>query len=494
MIYPSQKRFIQDAEKFTILPVAYEQAADLESPLSIFLKVRGQFLLESVEKEGSVGRYSIIGIGKHTEFILNGTTLTTNHYKKGKCSHTENCTINNPLIKIREYFSSFSPPSYISKLPPFFGGAIGYLGYETVSYFEKIPVNKEGHSIPDGILIIPETIIVYDNVLRNIYIIVCKEPDKGSPETAYMSALNKITEIRDLIDAPFELPHDDSFIDEDTDVKAHMSKQHFINGVKACKEHINNGDIIQAVFSQQFSLTTKAPPFELYRTLRILNPSPYLYYLDFDDFQIIGSSPEVMVRVQDGEVLLKPIAGTRPRGKSITEDNALAQELIHDPKERAEHLMLVDLGRNDLGRIAKTGSVDVTSYMEIERYSHVMHIVSTIKAELREHNDAYDVIKATFPAGTLSGAPKIRAMEILSELEPVKRGPYGGMVLNMSYSGNLDSCITIRTLVLKNNKAVIQAGAGIVADSDPDKEFLETVNKAKALVRAVQKTRKRLSA
>jgi len=489
-IYPSEEMYNQLCGKCNMLPVFTDIPADLDTPLSLFLKVKGQFLLESVEKGGSVGKYSIIGIGKTAEFVFNENTLTETFYSNGKVTGETKKSGSNPLLFVREYFNKIDKPPYVDKLPPFFGGAIGYLGYETIAYFEKIPVKPNTMDIPDGILVIPEILLVYDNVHRNVFIICCGQNNSPSP-TEYGLLAQKVSDFAERINYPFVPEKPVPFTDSDTGVESKYTKEYFVSDVNKIKDCITQGEIIQAVLSQQFSLQTDAPPFELYRTLRILNPSPYLYYLDFGSFQIIGSSPEVMVRVKDGEVLLKPIAGTRPRGKNITEDNKLSHELINDPKERAEHLMLVDLGRNDLGRIASVGSVEVSEYMSIEKYSHVMHIVTAINAELENKYDLFDVIRATFPAGTLSGAPKIRAMQILSETEPHGRGSYGGMILNLGFNGNLDSCITIRTIVLKDGKAYIQAGAGIVADSDPEKEYTETVNKAKALVDTVNITRRR---
>jgi anthranilate synthase component 1 len=337
-------------------------------------------------------------------------------------------------------------------------------------------------------MVVPGVVLVYDSVKRSVFIIALTSPN-SDPAGSHRSAVQRIEEICQSLEKPLHLQDSEPEVQAKKPPVTHrMEKQQFLAAVSRCKEYISQGDIIQAVLSQQFTVKTGAAPFEIYRTLRVLNPSPYLFFLDFDDFFLIGSSPEVMVRVQDGELLLKPIAGTRKRGRSIDDDDTAARELLADPKERAEHLMLVDLGRNDLGRVAAPGSVRVTDFMKVEKYSHVMHIVSTIKAQLDEHYDVFDVIRASFPAGTLSGAPKIRAMEIITELETLKRGPYGGMVFNLGFNGNLDSCITIRTILLKGNTAYIQAGAGIVADSDPEKEYLETLSKAGASIDAIALT------
>ncbi len=486
MIYPDISTYCEDTKSNNLVPVFQELRADFETPLSIFLKVKGKFLLESIERGENVGRFSMIALGKKSVISLRGRNLKIEEFNNEECTEKISGEYKNPLTKIREYLQQFKTPDYPG-LPPFFGGAIGFLGYETVQYFEDIPINEEEDSIPDGLMIIPEIILVYDTIKRSVNVIVSTIPG-DDPQGCYKEAVKRINEISSALVKPLIYKDNTVFVEKETSVNHHMEKEYFLECIKKCKEYIHSGEIIQAVFSQKFSLQIETTPFELYRTLRIINPSPYLFYLNFDDFCLVGSSPEVMVRVQNREILLKPIAGTRPRGASLAEDNALAKELMEDPKERAEHLMLVDLGRNDLGRIAIPGSVEVSDFMSVEKYSHVMHIVSTIKGELDEQYDVFDVIAATFPAGTLSGAPKIRAMEIIAELESEKRGPYGGMVFNLGFNGNMDSCITIRSIIIKGKTAVVQAGAGIVADSIPENEYLETVNKAQALIDTIQQT------
>ncbi len=488
LVYPSKEQFLDDAGRFNLIPLSLETRADFETPLSLFQKVKGRFLLESVEQNGQVGRYSFIALGELARFELNGKTIRITSAGK-----TETFTEENPLDKVRSFFKEIHAPDYGDRLPPFYGGAIGYLGYETVAYFEKIPVSEKGKIVPDGILIIPETLLAYDNMKRSVQLIesVSLAGSGKNPSEIYEAASEKLRSLFTKIQGNLVYETVPPFKDENTAPKHLTSEREYEKGVEKIREYIGAGEIIQAVLSQQFSIATKAPAFELYRSLRVLNPSPYLYFLDFGEFQIVGSSPEVMVKLKNGELVLKPIAGTRRRGTSAAEDEHLATELIRDPKERAEHLMLVDLGRNDLGRVAIPGSVEVADYMAVEKYSHVMHIVSTVRALVDPSKDAFDVIRATFPAGTLSGAPKIRAMQILSELEPVARGPYGGMILNLGFSGNMDSCITIRTLVLKNGTATLQAGAGIVADSVPAKEWEECRNKAGALIAAIEDTRRR---
>jgi anthranilate synthase component 1 len=491
MIYPDLTQYKKDSERYNLVPVFREVRADFETPVSIFMKVNANMLLESIEQGENVGRFSIIGLGRRVKIEMNGRHLNITEYRNAgkEVASSEDFELKNPLLKVKEYFREFRVASY-EQLPPFFGGAIGFLGYETQQYFEDIPVHADetGGEVPDGLMVVPEVVLVYDSVKRTVMVVTLTRPG-SEPAEAHGYAEQRIDDICGMLAKPLSIPESEpGKTRRSNGVESLMDQTQYETAVMACKEYIKSGDIIQAVLSQQFRIKTEAPPFELYRTLRVLNPSPYLFFLDFDDFLLIGSSPEVMVRVKDGELLLKPIAGTRNRGASIDDDAAIAKELLADPKERAEHLMLVDLGRNDLGRTAVPGSVRVTDFMKIEKFSHVMHIVSTIKAQLDEQYDLFDVIRACFPAGTLTGAPKIRAMEIINELENTKRGPYGGMVFNFGFNGNLDSCITIRTILLKGDTAVIQAGAGIVADSAPENEYKETVSKAQALIDAIQLT------
>lgn len=488
MIYPEKKKYVADSKRFNLIPVFKKFRADFETPVSIFMKVKGKFLLESVERGENVGRYSMIALGKKSAIEIQQKNIVIREYSGKKTVKEERIDLDNPLLKIKKYFNTFKAPEY-EELPPFYGGAIGYLGYETVQYFEEIPVKKNGGTIPDGLLVIPEILLVCDSVKRSVLVVVSSTPGTD-PEKSYQSAIEKIDRISEALSKPLVYEEGATSAEEEMTVHQNMSKETFLKLVEKCRDYILNGEIIQVVISQQFSLRTTSSPLELYRTLRILNPSPYMYFLDFGHFCIIGSSPEVMVKVQNRELLLKPIAGTKRRGDSIAEDDAITKKLIADSKERAEHLMLVDLGRNDLGRIAVPGSVAVTDFMTVEKYSHVMHIVSSIKAELDEEFDVFDVIKATFPAGTLTGAPKVRAMEIIAELEEERRGPYGGMIFYLGFNGNLDSCITIRTIILQDGLATIHAGAGIVADSIPENEYAETLDKAQALISTVQETKK----
>ena len=482
MITPDYKTYQQEARSFTVIPVSREVRADFETPLSLFLKCRGLFLLESIERGENVGRFSIIACGAKSIMTLRGREITIKEKNGGDRTvlHTSGP---NPLDEVRKYMGRLQAPAR-EDLPPFFGGAIGYLGYEAVQYFEDVPIFAGRDDIPDGILIIPEMLLVYDSVKRSLFLIASTFPAAGG-QAEYEQAVRNIDHFTRLLRAPLELPAPPTSPGR-PDLQYEMKKSDFLQGVEACQKHIRQGDIIQAVLSQRFTAEIDVPPFAIYQALRTINPSPYLFYLDFGDFRLIGSSPEVMVRLQNRELVTKPIAGTRPRGGTVSEDNRLARDLLGDPKERAEHIMLVDLARNDLGRVATPGSVEVSDFLSIEKYSHVMHLVSTVKAELDPRYDVFDVIRATFPAGTLTGAPKIRAMEIIHDIEGSRRGPYGGIVFYLGFNGNFDSCITIRTILVKGRRAVIQAGAGVVADSRPEKEYEETVNKAQALWQAIE--------
>ena len=485
MIYPDKAAYLRDAATHTVIPVFAEVRAEFETPLSIYLKSGGMFLLESIERGENVGRYSIIARGRKAVITLRGRRIEIQ--ENGAAIHTADSA--NPLDDVRAYFSRLKAPSY-EGLPPFFGGAIGFLGYEVVRYFEDVPVFEGVDSLPDGILVIPEMSLVYDSVRRLLFLVVAAMPGED-PGREYDLAVGLIEDTTRRLAQP--LPAGaataaitDSPAASDVPFESLTPKGEYLAGVAKIKSYIRQGEIIQAVLSQQFRARIGVPPFAIYQSLRAINPSPYLFFLDFGGFSLIGSSPEVMVRVQNREIMTKPIAGTRARGATVAEDGRLARELLADAKEKAEHIMLVDLARNDLGRVARPGTVEVVDYMSVEKYSHVMHIVSTVKAELGEGYDVFDVIGATFPAGTLSGAPKIRAMEIISEIEGRRRGPYGGLVFNLGFNGNFDSCITIRTVLVRDGSAYIQAGAGIVADSVPEKEYEESVNKAQALFEAVR--------
>ncbi len=479
MTLPGKTTYLKDAASYTIVPVFRKMRAEFETPLSVFLKSGGIFLLESIERGENVGRYSIIACGRKVVITLRGHRL--------EIRENETAVVDaespNPWEDVRNYFARLKAPAY-EGLPPFFGGAIGYLGYETVRYFENIPVLEDESGIPDGILIIPEMVLIYDSVKRSLFLVATTMPG-SDPGRDFDDAAKSIEEMARKISAPLG-PYETDEARRDVAFEAMTPKEDFLDGVKKIKAYIRQGEIIQAVLSQLFRANISVSPFAVYRSLRMINPSPYLFFLDFGGFSLVGSLPEVMVRVQNREIMSKPIAGTRPRGATVSEDDRRARELLADPKENAEHIMLVDLARNDLGRVAKPGTVDVVDKMSIEKYSHVMHIVSTVKAELDDEHDVFDVVRATFPAGTLSGAPKFRAMEIISEIEAGRRGPYGGLVFNLGFNGNFDSCITIRTIVIKDGVTFIRAGAGIVADSVPENEYQESLDKAQALFQAVK--------
>jgi anthranilate synthase component 1 len=482
MIIPDYETYQQEAQSFTVIPVSREVRADFETPLSLYLKCRGQFLLESIERGENVGRFSIIACGTKSIITLRGREITIKE-KNGGVRTVLHTSCPNPLDEVRKYMGRLRAPAR-EGLPPFFGGAIGYLGYEAVQYFENVPVYSNPDDVPDGILVIPEMLLVTDSVKRSLHLLAATFPAAGS-RAEYEQAVHRIEHYTRLLQEPLQIPAP-ALPPRRRTHQPEMKRSAFLDGVAACQKHIRQGDIIQAVLSQRFTAEIDVPPFAIYQALRMINPSPYLFYLDFGEFLLIGSSPEVMVRLQNRELVTKPIAGTRPRGGTLSEDNRLARDLLADPKERAEHIMLVDLARNDLGRVARPGSVEVSDFMSIEKYSHVMHLVSTVKAELDPQSDVFDVIRATFPAGTLTGAPKIRAMDIIHDIEGSRRGPYGGIVFYLGFNGNLDSCITIRTILVKGRRAEIQAGAGVVADSRPEKEYEETVNKAQALWQAIE--------
>jgi anthranilate synthase component 1 len=389
-------------------------------------------------------------------------------------------------------------------LPRFYGGLVGYIGYDMVRYFESIPdEHRPGLELPDMFFMVSDTVVIFDNLKGKIKVVSNTHVKNKSPEDAYREAEEKIEDIIErLRQSEMRSQKNRSMFDIQRSTKdfehlgygsSFVTKESFENAVLRGKDYIMSGDIVQVVLSQRFERETYVNPFDIYRALRVINPSPYMYYIDTGDAKLVGSSPEILVRLEGRKVILRPIAGTRKRGETEEEDSVLEEELKKDPKEIAEHIMLVDLGRNDVGRVAEIGSVKVTELMNVEKYSHVMHLVSNVEGTLKDGLDAFDVLRACFPAGTVTGAPKVRAMEIIEELEPMRRGPYAGAVGYLSYSGNMDTCITIRTLVIKDNKVYVQAGAGIVADSVPDREYIETVNKAMGMMRAVDMAEKELN-
>ncbi len=469
MYYPDLEEVKKLTRHGNLVPVYRELMADLETPVSAYLKIAHgdySFLLESVEGGERLARYSFIG----TEPSL--------VIKTGRDNPVD------PLTLIEKEFQRFHLIP-VSGLPRFHGGIVGYLSYEVARYFEKLPSpENDPLGLPESILMLADTLLVFDHLTHKIKIVAHAHLD-GDVEQAYREATDKIEQMVDRLRQPIAAAPPPS-VDLDSPVTSNLSRAEFEGIVSTAKDHIYAGDIIQAVLSQRLSKRTSASPFAIYRALRSINPSPYMYFLHLDDCHIVGASPELLVRVEDGIVSNHPIAGTRPRSSNPDRDLELARELLNDEKERAEHIMLVDLGRNDIGRISEPGTVSVTQFMDIERYSHVMHLVSHVQGKLRAGMTQYDALRACFPAGTVSGAPKIRAMEIIAELEPDQRGPYAGAVGYFDFSGNLDTAIAIRTIVIKDGVANVQAGGGIVADSVPENEYQESLNKAQALLTAIK--------
>ena len=472
------------AQGYNRIPLMREVLADLDTPLSTYLKLADgpySYLLESVQGGEKWGRYSIIGLPCHTVLQVSGREISV--IQGG--SVTERLEADDPLAWIESFQARFSIPE-LPELPRFTGGLVGYFGYDTVRYIEPRLAhcpNPDPLRTPDILLMVSDEVVVFDNLSGRLYVIIHCDP--AEPD-AWHRGRQRLGELVDRLSSPVQHrfhPHPAQV--EETDFVSGFTRDSFEQAVERAKQYITEGDVMQVVLSQRLSIPFNAPPLHLYRALRSLNPSPYMYYLNLGDFHIAGSSPEILVRLEQGEVTVRPIAGTRRRGRDEQEDQAMAEELLADPKELAEHLMLIDLGRNDVGRVAGLGSVELTERMVIERYSHVMHIVSNVIGKLRPGMSAMDVLRATFPAGTVSGAPKIRAMEIIDELEPVKRGIYAGAVGYLSWSGNMDTAIAIRTAVIKDRQLHIQAGAGVVYDSIPRLEWKETMNKGRAVFRAV---------
>ena len=464
------------------IPLVLETFADLDTPLSLYLKLANQpfsYLLESVQGGERFGRYSIIGLPAKIRIVANGFTVQV--LENNKVLETHENT--NALDFVKSFQARFKTPPY-EGLPRFTGGLAGYFGYETIRYIEKRLANTakpDAINTPDVLLMVSEEIAVVDNLSGKLYFIVYANPAEAN---AYENARSRLSDLIAQLRKTVAIP--ESAPTAKTQASSEFGEENFKAAVKKAQQYILEGDIMQVVLSQRMSQEFHAPPLSLYRALRSLNPSPYMFYYDMGDHHVVGASPEILVRLDDGVVTSRPIAGTRPRGKTREQDLALADELLADPKERAEHVQLMDLGRNDVGRVAQIGTVKVTDNMMIERYSHVMHIVSNVEGKLKPGLDAIDVLKATFPAGTVSGAPKVRAMEIIDELEPSKRGIYAGAVGYLGFNGDMDVAIAIRTGVIKDNMLYVQAGAGIVADSIPQSELDETQNKAKAVLRAAE--------
>lgn len=486
MYEPDFEEFARLAQRGNLIPVYREILADVETPVTVLMKLQQKdyvYLLESVEGGEKWGRYSFLGTDAGIIYQVRGNEVAVT--EKGKTTKKE-CT-GNPLQYLREQLGRYKPVA-VAGLPRFYGGAVGYLGYDMVRRFEKLEGGgRDDLNTAEAIFVITDSLMIFDNVRHTIKVVACAFTEEAdSLEAAYEASCRKVADMIENLSLPAGYPEKDPEMAKDVPFRSNMTEEQYESLVERAKEYIAAGDVIQVVLSQRFEAPYSGNPVDLYRALRFVNPSPYLFFLKLNDMALIGSSPEVMVRLEDQTVELRPIAGTRRRGKTEQEDRELADELLSDEKERAEHVMLVDLGRNDLGRVARVGSVQVNQYMVVEKYSHVMHLVSNVRAQLAQGKDAVDVVEATFPAGTLTGAPKIRAMEIIDELEPLKRGTYGGAVGYFSFSGNMDFCITIRTMLCRNGKIYIQAGAGIVYDSVARNEYKESVSKARALLQAVE--------
>ncbi len=476
MYYPGLEEVKNRRAEGNLIPVYREIVADLETPVSAYLKIQNNsqsFLLESVEGGQRLARYSFIGTEPYRVLRVKQE------------DHTD------PLPLIRAEMEKYKTVP-VDGLPRFYGGAVGYLAYETVTHFENIPSPpNDRFGLPEAVFLFTDTLLVFDHVSHKIKVLSHVHLD-GDIEKSYHEATAKIDDLVARLNRPLKAeqqtrtgnPPADGAAAEGTPASS-PSREEFEESVRKIKQYINAGEVIQVVLSQRMVRQTEAAPFEIYRALRTINPSPYMFYLDFADFQIIGTSPEILVRVEDGIVMTRPLAGTRPRGKTPAEDLRLEQELRRDEKEKAEHIMLVDLGRNDIGRVSQPGSVKVSELMDVERYSHVMHMVTHVQGRLSSDYSVFDALRACFPAGTVSGAPKIRAMEIIAKFEKEKRGPYAGACGYFSFSGNMDMAIAIRTIIMKGNTAYTQAGCGIVYDSLPEREYEETLNKARALVNAI---------
>ncbi len=486
--HPTFEEFRELSRKGNVVPVYRQLFADTLTPVSAFQKISNTdyaFLLESAHGGGErIARYSFLGSNPFLGFKCQG-----NDVEISKNGGIENFKSPDPFSELEKQISRFSPV-HVNGLPNFFGGAVGYMSYDSVRYVENLPNSTtDDLDLPDMYFMFYDVITIFDHLNKTIKVACAAYLDGKDIKDVYQDAVDKIDGVIKKLRTPVTELSDDITEEGEINIKfsSNFKKPDFIKAVETCKEYIRAGDIIQAVISQRLQTQTVAKPINIYRTLRVINPSPYMFYIKMKNLELIGSSPEVMVKVENGKDNVRPIAGTRRRGRTTEEDKLLARELLADPKERAEHIMLLDLGRNDVGRIAQYGSVVIDENMLIEKYSHVMHITSSVSGKMMNGKSAFDGLRACLPAGTLSGAPKIRAMEIIDELEPTRRGPYGGAVGYINFSGDMDTCITIRTIILKDGKdAYIQAGAGIVADSIPEREYQETLNKAKGLLKAIE--------
>jgi anthranilate synthase component 1 len=488
MFTPDLETFRRLARRGNLIPVARQILADMETPVSAFRKIDSgnyAFLLESVEGGEKWGRYSFLGSNPSLVFRAKGSR---SEVLRGEGSEVLT-DAHDPLTGLMQLLGRYRAVS-VPGLPRFTGGMVGYLSYDVVRHLERLPsLAKDDLDLPDAVFLLTDTLLIFDNVTHRITVLsnaVVHDGSASGVDRAYHEAQQKIDAIIAALRRPMGAPVGRPARSGALHMESTMTRQGFCEAVARAKAYVEAGDIIQAVLSQRLTVRTDVDPFDVYRALRIVNPSPYMYYLRLGDLKVVGSSPEILVRLEGDRIDLRPIAGTRPRGATEEEDRQLADELRADPKERAEHIMLVDLGRNDVGKVAQVGSVHVSDLMVIERYSHVMHLVSHVRGTLEPGKNAFDVLRACFPAGTVSGAAKVRAMEIIEELEPVRRGPYAGAVGYVSFSGNLDTCITIRTVLFSRGVATIQVGAGIVADSEPEREYQETMNKARGVLRAIE--------
>ncbi|MBF0540100.1 MAG: anthranilate synthase component I [Nitrospirae bacterium] len=510
MYHPNLNEYKKLVKLGNLIPVYREILADTDTPVSAYMKMlqspilassndlwvssHDSFLLESLSNNETWARYSFIGLSPKK--IIKSWDALVEISQAGHEPIIKH--FDDPITALKQELSLYTPVA-IEGLPPFYGGLVGYIGYENVKYFERCPdSNKSGVPIPDMCFLLTDSLLIFDHQRLTIKIVVNTiTAEDVNPEDAYNDAIKKINQIEHCLrHKNIDYKTCTPISNNNGDIaysSSFASKQDFMDAVEKSKEYIKAGDIFQVVLSQRFNTQSNIDPFNIYRALRIINPSPYMFYLNLNDVKIVGASPEILVRKRKDKVILRPIAGTRKRGRNEDEDISLEKELLTDPKELAEHIMLVDLGRNDLGRVARVGSIKINKLKFIERYSHVMHIVSDIEGTLEQGLDAFDVLRACFPAGTVTGAPKVRAMEIINELEPVKRGPYAGAVGYFSFSGDMDTCITIRTLFVKDDQIYFQAGAGIVADSIAENEFEETLNKARAVMRAIKMAKEELS-
>lgn len=491
-IHPTHDEFIRLAKRGNVIPVYGRLLADFETPVSAFLKLddgRFSYLLESVEGKEKIARFSFLGSQPRMLFTSAGRHVEISEFRDGRAPAVRRFeTVADPLIEIQHLMQRFRFVP-VSGLPRFCGGLVGYLGYDTVQFLERLPRHQlDDLRVPDIMLMLTDTMVIFDHAQHTLLLVVNALTQGRNPSAAYRDALRRIEALAQRLRRPMPPSRQRARRRRAASgaIRSNLNRKEFTSMVQRAKAYIRDGDAIQVVLSQRFGRSIACTPFDIYRTLRSLNPSPYMFFLRFGSLCLAGASPEMLVRCEDGRLETRPIAGTRRRGATEKEDQRLSRQLLHSVKERAEHLMLVDLGRNDLGRIARPGSVKTPEFMVIEKYSHVLHLVSGVTGVLRSGQTAFDVLRSTFPAGTVSGAPKVRAMEIIAELERHDRGPYAGAVGYISFSGNLDTCITIRTVLTKGRQAYVQAGAGIVADSQPAREYQETVSKAKGMLQAIE--------